>query len=158
VFYKLSKRALLDESPGMSGVVFELVGSICAATLENINLQLQLLMKNTRRKHSDSFKTEVVLEALKVRKTLAELAQEYQLSPAQIHSWKAAFLSNAPLSFGAKHKRAVAADNITVDLFNQIGRLKMENEWLRKGNWLAWSRLRQKSRHFLSDEADFCRP
>jgi hypothetical protein len=32
-------------------------------------------MKNTRRKHSDSFKTEVVLEALKERKTLAELAQ-----------------------------------------------------------------------------------
>jgi len=38
-------------------------------------------MKNTRRKHSDSFKTEVVLEALKERKTLAELALEYQLSP-----------------------------------------------------------------------------
>ena len=80
----------------------------------------------------DSFKTEVVLEALKERKTLAELAQEYQLLPAQISSWKAEFLSNAHLSFGAKHKRAVAADNITDDLFNQIGRLKMENEWLKK--------------------------
>jgi transposase-like protein len=50
-------------------------------------------MKNTRRKHSDSFKTEVVLEALKERKTLAELAQEYQLLPAQISSWKAEFQS-----------------------------------------------------------------
>jgi transposase-like protein len=46
-------------------------------------------MKNTRRKHSDAFKTEVVLEALKERKTLAELALEYQLSPAQISTWKA---------------------------------------------------------------------
>ncbi len=40
-------------------------------------------MKNTRRKHSDSFKTEVVLEALKERKTLAEFALEYRLSPEQ---------------------------------------------------------------------------
>ena len=89
-------------------------------------------MKNTRRKHSDSFKTEVVLEALKERKTLAELALEYQLSPAQISTWKAEFLSNAHLTFGAKRKKEVASDNITDDLFNQIGRLKMEIEWLKK--------------------------
>ena len=56
-------------------------------------------MKNTRRKHSDSFKTEVVLEALKERKTLAELAQEYQLLPALISSRKAEFLANAHLTF-----------------------------------------------------------
>jgi transposase-like protein len=37
-------------------------------------------MKNTRRIHSDAFKTEVVLEAIRERKTLAELAQEYQLT------------------------------------------------------------------------------
>jgi putative transposase len=89
-------------------------------------------MKNTRRKHSDSFKTEVVLEALKELKTLAELALEYQLSPAQISTWKAEFLSNAHLTFGAKRKNEVASDNITDDLFNQIGRLKMEIEWLKK--------------------------
>jgi transposase-like protein len=51
---------------------------------------LQLLVKNTGRKHTDSFKAEVVTGALKERKTLAELAQEYQLSPAQISTWKAA--------------------------------------------------------------------
>ena len=56
-------------------------------------------MKNTRRKHSDAFKTEVALEAIRERKTLSELAQEYQLAPAQISTWKAEFLSNAQMAF-----------------------------------------------------------
>ena len=89
-------------------------------------------MKNTRRKHSDSFKAEVVMEALKERKTLAELAQEYQLSPAQISTWKAEFLSNTHLIFGSKRKKETAPDTLSDDLFNQIGRLKMEIEWLKK--------------------------
>jgi transposase len=50
-------------------------------------------MKNTRLKHTDSFKAEVMMETLKERNTLAELAQEYQLSPAQIITWKAELLT-----------------------------------------------------------------
>ena len=96
------------------------------------NTILALIMKNTRRKHSDAFKTEVVLEAIKERKTLSELAQEYQLSPAQIRSWKTEFLSNASSAFSAKRKSTAPKDDITDALFNQIGRLKMENEWLKK--------------------------
>jgi len=47
-------------------------------------LNLALLMKNTIRKHSDAFKTELALEAIRERKTLSELAQEFQFTPAQI--------------------------------------------------------------------------
>jgi transposase len=89
-------------------------------------------MKNTRRKHSDSFKTEVVLEALKERKTLSELALEYQLSPAQISSWKSEFLLNASSAFSGKRKGIDPKEEVTEALYNQIGRLKMENEWLKK--------------------------
>jgi transposase-like protein len=89
-------------------------------------------MKNTRPKHSDAFKTEVALEAIRERKTLSELAQEYQLAPAQISTWKAEFLSNAQMAFGFKRKKEDALDKQTDDLYNQIGRLKMENEWLKK--------------------------
>ena len=89
-------------------------------------------MKNRRRKHCDAFKTEVVLEALKERKTLSELALEYQLSPAQISSWKSEFLSNASSAFRSKQKGFESNDYLTVVLFNQVDRLKMENEWLKK--------------------------
>lgn len=89
-------------------------------------------MKNKRRKHSDAFKTEVALEAIRERKTLSELAQEYQLAPAQISTWKAEFLSNAQMAFGFKRNKEDALDKQTDDLYNQIGRLKMENEWLKK--------------------------
>jgi transposase len=95
-------------------------------------LILAVAMKNMRRKHSDAFKTEVVLEALKERKTLSELALEYQLSPAQISSWKSEFLSNASSAFSSKRKGSESKDDLTDALFNQIGRLKMENEWLKK--------------------------
>ena len=78
-------------------------------------------MKNTRRKHSDAFKTEVALEAIRERKTLSELAQEYQLAPAQISTWKAEFLSNAQMAFGFKRKKEDALDKQTDDLYNQIG-------------------------------------
>ncbi len=52
-------------------------------------------MKRTRRKFSASFKTKVVLEALKERKTLSELAEQFNLHPHQISAWKKEFLNNA---------------------------------------------------------------
>ena len=90
------------------------------------------IMKNTRRKHSAAFKTEVVLEAIKEQKTLSELAQEYQLTPAQISTWKAEFLANAQSLFGSKHKQTENSDKEKEELYSQIGRLKVENDWLKK--------------------------
>ena len=49
-------------------------------------------MKNARRKFSASFKTKVVLDAIKERSTLSELAQQYDLHPNQIALWKKEFL------------------------------------------------------------------
>ncbi len=49
----------------------------------------------TRRKFTSSFKTKVVLEAIKERSSLAELAQKYELQPTQISAWKKDFLESA---------------------------------------------------------------
>ncbi len=57
-------------------------------------------MKRTRRKFSGSFKTKVVLEALKERKTLSELAEQFNLHPHQVSAWKKEFLNNAEKAFG----------------------------------------------------------
>lgn len=93
-------------------------------------------MKRERRKFTNAFKTEVVLEALKEKKTTSELAERYKLYPTQISAWKTEFLANANSVFGAdtaemqdsKDKK----EKLEEDLFAQIGRLKMENEWLKK--------------------------
>jgi putative transposase len=59
------------------------------------------------------------------------LVLEYQLSLAQISSWKSEFLSNASFVFGSKRTRSETKNEITDALFSQIGQLKAENECLK---------------------------
>jgi putative transposase len=73
------------------------------------------------------------LEAAKGTQTLSELASEYQLHPSQISEWKRALLDVGPDVFStrrAREKREQA--NREAELYEQIGRLKMELEWLKK--------------------------
>ena len=56
--------------------------------------------KKNYRKHTATFKTRVVLDALKERETMSELAQRYQLHPTQISTWKKEFLDGADQVFG----------------------------------------------------------
>jgi transposase len=91
--------------------------------------------RKTRRKFSTDFKAKVVIEALKERSTTEEIARKYELHPNQITMWKKEFLDKAPLVFetGDSHReRQHEQESDTEKLFAQIGRLKMENEWLKK--------------------------
>ena len=93
-------------------------------------------MKRERRKFTNAFKTEVVLEALKEKKTISELAEKYKLYPTQISLWKTEFLANVNMVFGADfaelQQDKASKEKLEEDLFSQIGRLKIENEWLKK--------------------------
>jgi transposase len=93
-------------------------------------------MKRERRKFTNAFKTEVVLEALKEKLTIAQLAEKYKLYPTQISSWKAEFLEKSTMVFGADQSETieekVKKEKLEEDLYAQIGRLKMENDWLKK--------------------------
>ena len=89
--------------------------------------------RRDRRKFTATFKTEVVLEALKERRTISELAQQFDLHPNQITSWKREFLSGATTVF----ETVVDAEREALkqkqdELFQQIGRLQVENEFLKK--------------------------
>jgi putative transposase len=90
-------------------------------------------MAGKRKQHSAAFKAQVALAALKGDRTVNELAAQFAVHPTLIHGWKKQLLSQAETLF-ANGTKAAAADAETekTELFEQIGRLKMELEWLKK--------------------------
>jgi putative transposase len=88
-------------------------------------------MKRTRR--SAAFKAQVALEALKERKTLTELASSFEVAPSQITDWKKMVIAGVPQLFAAGRKDADGADaELTGQLYQQIGQLKVELDYLKK--------------------------
>lgn len=91
-------------------------------------------MKRKRRHFGAKFKTKVVLEALKERETIQEIASKYELHPNQITSWKKQFLENADQAFSDDKSAAALkkAESERDELFKQIGQMKVETDWLKK--------------------------
>ncbi len=90
-------------------------------------------MAKTRQRRSAQFKFQVALEALKEQKTLSQLASEYGVHPTQITQWKKQLLHEGSSLFGSQRVREQHEHTAReADLFEQIGRLKMELEWLKK--------------------------
>lgn len=86
-----------------------------------------------RKKFSKDFKAKVALEAHRGEKTIAEIASKYEVHPAQINSWKKQALEALPDAF--ERKKGKQAPETTVDpdqLYQQIGKLQVEVEWLKK--------------------------
>jgi transposase-like protein len=89
-------------------------------------------MKAKRKQYSPSFKAKVALEALKDKDTLAELSKKFEVHPTQIGKWKQEFLSRAASVF-EKQTEAESGEQIDADqLYAKIGRLELENEFLKK--------------------------
>ncbi len=75
------------------------------------------------------------LEAVRETKTIAEIAQKHELHPTQINLWKKQLLEGAEDVFQdgrSKEAKAVSDEPESAELFEQIGRLKMQLEWLKK--------------------------
>jgi len=90
-------------------------------------------MPRKRTQYSAEYKFRVALEAAKGDRTLNEVAGAHGLHPNQISQWKRQLLSSGASVFGQSVKAAqVAQAGQEAQLFEQIGRLKMELEWLKK--------------------------
>src|SRR5690242_10077247 len=95
-------------------------------------------MAGTRKKHTAAFKAQVALAALKGERTVNELAGQHGVHPTLIHTWKKQLLQGAEGVFADGSKATAAdAEAAQAELFEQIGRLKMELEWLKKKVGLA---------------------
>ncbi len=91
--------------------------------------------KQTRRKFSADFKAKVVIEALRERNTIEELARKHELHPNQISMWKKEFIDHAAMAFSADSDLSVGQKEQEVKiekLYSQIGQLKVENDFLKK--------------------------
>jgi len=94
-------------------------------------------MQNKRRNHSAAFKAKVALEAVKGDKTIAELAGQYQVHPNQITQWKKQLFDSLPEIFSRRRRNERhEQDEMTAQLYQQIGQLKVELDWLKKKSGL----------------------
>lgn len=91
-------------------------------------------MTKKRKPRSAEFKAKVALAALKEHKTVRELASQFGIHPTQIHHWKKQLASGAIELFqdGRSARETADAQAQQAELYEQIGRLKMELEWLKK--------------------------
>jgi transposase-like protein len=93
-------------------------------------------MKSKRKRHSAEFKATVALAAAKEEKTLTELASEYGVHPNQITQWKKQLLETLPEIFSQGRKREKEdQEALQAELYQQIGKLKVEVDWLKKKVW-----------------------
>lgn len=82
---------------------------------------------------SSDFKARVALEAAKGHKTTSEIAQEYQVHPAQISQWKRQLLDRlSDLFESGKGRKEPTTEELTAPLYEEIGRLKIELDFLKK--------------------------
>jgi transposase len=90
-------------------------------------------MTAKRKRHTAAFKAQVALAALKGDQTVNEIASHFAVHPTLIHGWKKQLLSGAETLF-ASGLRTDTNDTEArqAELYEQIGRLKMELEWVKK--------------------------
>jgi len=90
-------------------------------------------MPKKYRKFTTAEKSKVALEAIKGELTLAQISSKYSVHSTQINKWKKAALAQLPEAFSGKQKQVEKDHSAEMsELYEQIGRLKVENEFLKK--------------------------
>ena len=89
-------------------------------------------MAGKRKSHSAAFKAQVALAAVRGDRTINELAGHYGVHPTLIHAWKKQLLAGAEAVFANGAKAVGPQEDRSAELYEQIGRLKVELDWVKK--------------------------
>jgi len=89
-------------------------------------------MSNKRKRYNPEFKAKVALAALKNDETMSELAARFGVHPTMIAGWKRALLEGAPDIFDKNHKAKKQTEKQADELFQKIGQLQVERDFLSK--------------------------
>jgi transposase len=96
------------------------------------------MSEQKRNKFTAPFKSKVALEAIRGDKTLNEIGNEFGVHPSRVGLWKREILENAPGIFDTKRgPKPVDPSSDTEKLYTEIGRLKVELDWLKKKSGLT---------------------
>jgi len=91
-------------------------------------------LKRNRKQYSPDFKARVAMEAIKGEETISELAIQFEVHPTQITKWKKELVAGAANIFGADpNKKMKDEKGLINQLYQQIGQLKVEKDFLEKG-------------------------
>ena len=90
-------------------------------------------MMTQRRRHSADFKARMAVEALKGQRTANEIASEYGVHPTQLSEWKKQAVDGLATVFATQRtKRLQDSETVMARLYQEIGQLKVELDWLKK--------------------------
>ena len=90
-------------------------------------------MTTQRKTYSAELKAKIALEAIKGQRTVNEIASQYGVHPNQVTNWKKQVVEELPQLFStARHRAAQEEEAIKAQLYQQIGQLKVELDWLKK--------------------------
>lgn len=90
-------------------------------------------MSDKRKRYSPASKAKIALDAIKNELTLAQITSKYRVHSSQVNTWKKQALAYLPDAFTDKNKQEAASYEVQLaELYEQIGRLKVENDFLKK--------------------------
>lgn len=90
-------------------------------------------MSTSRKRRSPALKAKVAIAAIKAQKTTSQLATEFGIHPSQIAKWKKQAIDSIPEIFEQSSRSTdEAIQRETASLYEQIGRLKVELDWIKK--------------------------
>jgi transposase-like protein len=87
----------------------------------------------TRKQYSAAFKARVAIEAIRGEKTLSQLGSQLKVHPIQIAKWRKSAMDQLPELFvDGRTRKGTAVETDNSALYEEIGRLKVEMDWLKK--------------------------
>jgi len=98
-----------------------------------MSLRQEQKMRRKRRNHASNFKAKVALAAVRGDRTLAELAEQFDVHPNQISDWKQQLMENADYVFGQGERQTKDSEHKIKELHAKIGQLTMERDFLEQG-------------------------
>ena len=95
-------------------------------------------MGDIRKRHPATIKMQVAVEALFGKKTVSEIAGHHKVHPVQVSQWKKQLSSSAGEVFASGKKSSGPSEALVSQLYEEIGRLKFELEWVKKSCQILW--------------------